>query len=263
MLNIYRSHLWVALPLLLCISCVNTRKAVYFANQQDEVLLSTITVPETIIQPNDLLSINVSSLNPDASAVFNLPNTTSVMIASYTGSPISASGYLVNSEGNIQFPILGTIKAAGLTQNQLRLQIVKSLTDKKLLLDPIVSIRHLNFRVTVLGEVGNPTVITVANEKITLLEALGLAGDITIYGRKDNVLVIREEAGQKTIKRIDLNTTQLFTSPYYYLKSNDIVYVEPGKAKVAGSSRLSQSLPIIFGALSFAAIVVDRATRTR
>ncbi len=255
--------MWVALPLLLCISCVNTRKAVYFANQQDEVLLSTITVPETIIQPNDLLSINVSSLNPDASAVFNLPNTTSVMIASYTGSPISASGYLVNSEGNIQFPILGTIKAAGLTQNQLRLQIVKSLTDKKLLLDPIVSIRHLNFRVTVLGEVGNPTVITVANEKITLLEALGLAGDITIYGRKDNVLVIREEAGQKTIKRIDLNTTQLFTSPYYYLKSNDIVYVEPGKAKVAGSSRLSQSLPIIFGALSFAAIVVDRATRTR
>lgn len=251
----------VVMSLLLFTSCVSTRKAVYFADQKDEVLLSTITVPETIIQPNDLLSIYVSSLNPDASAVFNMPNSTSINLASYTGSPISASGYLVNSEGNIQFPILGTVKAAGVTQNQLRLQIAKSLADKKLLLDPIVSIRHLNFRVTVLGEVGNPTVITVANEKITLLEALGLAGDITIYGKKDNVMVIREEAGQKIIKRIDLNSAQLFTSPYYYLKSNDIVYVEPGKAKVAGSSRLNQSLPIIFGALSFAAIVIDRVTR--
>lgn len=247
--------------LLLLSSCVSTRKAVYFADQRDEVLLSTITVPETIIQPNDLLSIYVSSLNPEASAVFNTPNSATVNMASYSGSPISASGYLVNSEGNIQFPILGTVKAAGVTQNQLRLQIAKSLSDKKLLLDPIVSIRHLNFRVTVLGEVANPTVITVPNEKITLLEALGLAGDITIYGKKDNVMVIREEAGQKVIKRIDLNTTQLFTSPYYYLKSNDIVYVEPGKAKVASSSRLNQTLPIIFGALSFAAIVIDRATR--
>lgn len=261
MLNIFRNHVLVVMSLLLFASCVSTRKAVYFADQKDEVLLSTITVPETIIQPNDLLSIYVSSLNPDASAVFNMPNSTSINLASYTGSPISASGYLVNSEGNIQFPILGTVKAAGVTQNQLRLQIAKSLVDKKLLLDPIVSIRHLNFRVTVLGEVANPTVITVANEKITLLEALGLAGDITIYGKKDNVMIIREEAGQKTIKRIDLNSAQIFTSPYYYLRSNDIVYVEPGKAKVAGSSRLNQSLPIIFGALSFAAIVIDRVTR--
>jgi polysaccharide export outer membrane protein len=261
MINICRRHSWAVLSLLFLASCVNTRKAVYFADQKDEVLLSNITVPETIIQHSDLLSIYVSSLNPEASAVFNMPNSTSANIASYTGSPVSASGYLVNSEGNIQFPILGTVKAAGLTPNQLRLQIAKSLADKKLLLDPIVSIRHLNFRVTVLGEVANPTVITVANEKITLLEALGLAGDITIYGKKDNVMVIREEAGQKTIKRIDLNSAQLFTSPYYYLRSNDIVYVEPGKAKVASSSRLNQTLPVIFGALSFAAIVIDRVTR--
>ncbi|HEX8313718.1 MAG TPA: SLBB domain-containing protein, partial [Flavisolibacter sp.] len=159
------------------------------------------------------------------------------------------------------FPILGTIKAAGLTENALRSQIIKGILDKKLLVDPIVAIRHLNFRVTVLGEVGNPTVINVPSEKITLLEALGLAGDVTIYGRKENVLVIREEGGQKLIKRINLNTSEIFNSPYYYLRSNDIVYVEPNKAKVAGSSRSYQLLPIILSGLSFAAIIVDRVTR--
>lgn len=242
-------------------SCVNTRKAVYFADQPDGTILSTITIPETIIGANDLLSIQVSSLNPEASAVFNTPNNTVSNIASYNGSPVTVSGYLVNAEGNIQFPILGKIKAAGLTENQLRMLIVKSLDDKKLLKDPIVSIRHLNFKVTVLGEVGNPTVITVPNEKITLLEALGLAGDITIYGKKDKVMLIREEAGVKMLNRIDLNTAQLFNSPYYYLRSNDIVYVEPNKAKVASSGRANQSLPIILSALSFAAIIVDRVTR--
>lgn len=251
------------ISITLLTSCVNTKKASYFSNQPDEAVFSTMTVPETVIQPNDLLSIYVSSLNPESSAVFNVPNTTSSYIASYNGSPLTTSGYLVNANGNIQFPILGTIKASGLTENQLKAQIVKSLTDKKLLIDPIVSIRHLNFRVTVLGEVGRPTVITVPNEKITLLEALGLAGDITIYGKKDNVMLVREEAEKKIIKRINLNSSELFTSPYYYLKSNDIVYVEPTKARVASSSRTYQSLPVILSALSFAAIIIDRITRTK
>jgi polysaccharide export outer membrane protein len=215
-----------------------------------------------VIGPNDLLSITVNSLNPTASAVFNAPNITySNNTTNITGGPVQASGYLVDADGNIQFPILGTIKAAGLTENALRSQIIKGILDKKLLVDPIVAIRHLNFRVTVLGEVGNPTVINVPSEKITLLEALGLAGDVTIYGRKENVLVIREEGGQKLIKRINLNTSEIFNSPYYYLRSNDIVYVEPNKAKVAGSSRSYQLLPIILSGLSFAAIIVDRVTR--
>lgn len=246
---------------LLFTSCVNTRKAVYFPGQGDEELLSTLTVPETIIQPSDLLSIVVTSLSAEASLVFNTPNNPGISITAYNGSPASASGYLVGADGNIQFPILGVIKASGLTENQLRNQIVKSLNDKKLLIDPIVSIRHLNFRVTVLGEVSRPTVVTVPNEKITLLEALGLAGDITVYGKKDNVMLIREEGGKRTIKRLNLNSSELLTSPYYYLHSNDIVYVEANKAKVASSTRANQSLPIILSALSFAAIIVDRITR--
>ncbi|HEU4472143.1 MAG TPA: polysaccharide biosynthesis/export family protein [Flavisolibacter sp.] len=242
-------------------SCVSTRKSVYFADQNDEVLLSTISIPEPVIQNNDLLSISVSSLNPQASSVFNMPNLSYANTTTAQGTPVQAGGYLVNPEGYIQFPILGAIKAAGLTENQLRTQIVKSLVDKKLLLDPIVTVRHLNFKVTVLGEVAHPTVINVPNEKITMLEALGLAGDITIYGKRDNVMLIREEAGKKTIKRLNLNSTELLSSPYYYLRSNDIVYVEPNKAKVAGSSRATQLLPIVLSGLSFAAIVVDRLTR--
>ena len=114
---------------------------------------------------------------------------------------------MVYADGNIQFSILGTIKVAGLTENALKAQIIKGILDKKLLVDPIVTIRHLNFRVTVLGEVGNPTVITVPSEKISLLEALGLAGDVTIYGKRDKVLLIREETGlHRKQERITLNS---------------------------------------------------------
>jgi polysaccharide export outer membrane protein len=138
--------------------------------------------------------------------------------------------------------------------------------EKKLLLDPIVSIRFLNFRVTVLGEVGKPTVIPIPNEKISLLEALGLAGDLTIYGNRANVMVIREDVlpgkkEQRSIARVNLNSSELFTSPYYYLQSNDIVYVEPNKAKIASTSRAGQWLPVIFSGLSLAAIVADRLIR--
>lgn len=249
----------IYLCFILFTSCVNTRKSVYFVDQQDATLPSTISIPQTIITQNDLLSITVSSLNPSASSVFNAPNLTyATNTPTNGGGPVQASGYLVDADGNIQFPILGTIKVSGLTENQLRANIVRSLVDKKLLLDPIVTIRHLNFKVTVLGEVNNPTVVSVPSEKITLLEALGLAGDVTIYGKRDNIMVIREEAGAKTIKRLNLNSTELFNSPYYYLRSDDIVYVEPNKARVANSGRASQLLPIILSGLSVTVIIIDR-----
>jgi polysaccharide export outer membrane protein len=125
------------------------------------------------------------------------------------------------------------------------------------LVDPIVNISFLNYRVTVLGEVGRPTVISVANEKISLLEALGLAGDLTIYARRDNVLLIREENNKKIIRRINLNTDEIFKSPYYYLKTNDVVYVEPNKSKVANTGRAQVLLPVLFSALSLVTIIVS------
>jgi polysaccharide export outer membrane protein len=155
-------------------------------------------------------------------------------------------------------PILGNIQAAGLSKNQLKNNITQMVLDKKLLIDPIVNIRHLNFEVTVIGEVGHPTVINVPNEKISLLKALGLAGDITIYGKKDNVLVIRETQGNKKVKHVDLNSKDFLTSPYYYLLPNDVVYVEPNKDKVASVGRGRQLVPAILSGLSVVVIVLDR-----
>jgi len=236
-------------------SCVNTRKATYFNNVNDGITTTSIPVPESIIHKNDLLNIQVTSLNPAATEIFNTPNTG----GSTTGGPVT--GYLVSADGTIQFPILGSLKVEGLTKTQLKETITKKLVDQKLLTDPIVTIRLMNFRVTVLGEVKNPTVIPVPNEKISLLEAIGLAGDLTIYGKRENVLVIREENGQKVIKRINLNTDELLSSPYYYLRSDDVVYVEPNKARVATAGRGTQWVPIVISTLSFAAIIVDRVIR--
>lgn len=256
-------HNWRALNIISSIilimvattSCVSTRKAVYFSGQQDGSF-TTPAAPKLVIQNNDLLSISVSSLNPEASAVFNQPNNANAN--NNTATTTQVTGYLVDGNGDIQFPFLGTLKAAGLTKDELKDKLTKALVDKKLLVDPIIVVRFLNFKVTVLGEVAHPTVVTVPSERISLLEAIGLAGDLTIYAQRDNVLVIREEDGKKVTHRLNLNSTELFGSPYYYLKSNDVVYVEPNKNKVASVSRAQQWIPILLSALSLGVIVADR-----
>src|SRR5690349_4799991 len=244
----------VLIVLLASASCVNTKKAVYFSDQKSGSFDAPV-IPKLVIANNDLLSISVSSLNPEASAVFNSPNNAP---ASNTSTTAAATGYLVDGDGNIQFPFLGAVKAAGLTKDELKDKLTKDLVDKKLLVDPIITIRFLNFKVTVLGEVAHPTVVTVPSERISLLEALGLAGDLTIYAKRDNVLIIRDEDGKKVTHRLDLNSTEVFNSPYYYLKSNDVVYVEPSKAKVATTSRATQWIPIVLSVLSLGIIVADR-----
>ena len=252
---------------LLCViflsfACTTVKETSYFYGVPSGPIPSNMTVPESIIQKNDILSIVVSDLNPKATEIFNPANTDN-SDPSATSNKDMTRGYLVDTDGNIYFPLLGSIKAEGLTKAQLKDKIRNLSIEKKILLDPIVNIRFINFRVTVLGEVGRPTVIPIPNEKISLLEALGLAGDLTIYGNRKNVMVIREEVvpGQKeqrSIARLDLNSAELFTSPYYYLQSNDIVYVEPNKSKVASTSRATQWLPVVFSALSLAAIVADQ-----
>ena len=237
--------------------CINTKKAVYFNDLNSTIISSSTPIPETIIRKNDLLNITVSSLDAKATEIFNAPNLLPVNTSGGRASEIL--GYLVGSDGTIQFPILGNVKAEGLTKDQLKTSIQKKLQDQELLKGPIVSVRFLNFRVTVLGEVKNPTAIDVPSEKISLLEAIGLAGDLTIYAKRDNVLVIREkENGDKEIKRINLNSVELLSSPYYYLKSNDVVYVEPNKSKVASTGRGQQWVPAVLSGLSLIAIFVDR-----
>ena len=241
-------------------SCVSSKSVAYFPNIGNASISRSSIEVESIIQKSDVLSIYVTSPNPEATAVFN--NSNLPVITSTTGiSTISQSiGYLVDNDGNIQFPILGITQAAGLTKKQLAQKISSTLVESRQLKDPIVTVRFLNYRVTVLGEVNRPTVVTVANEKISLLEALGLAGDLTIYGKRDNVLLIREEAGKTTTRRINLNSEELFNSPYYYLKTNDVIYVEPNKTKIASVSRFQQLLPVIFSGLSLLVIIAQYLT---
>ncbi len=241
-------------------SCLNTQQVSYFANAGDTTLLTRTEDAEALVQKNDILSIYISSLNAEASAVFNAPNTQATSTSSTTGTT-TAGGYLVNPEGNIQLPILGTIKAAGITKRQLKEEITNQILDKKLLLDPIVTIRHLNYEVTVIGEVAKPTVINVPNEKISLLKALGIAGDITVYGKKENVLLIREVDGKRKVKRINLNSKNFLTSSYYYLQPNDVVYVEPNKQKVVNANRNQQLLPTILSGLSIIALVITQVVK--
>jgi len=251
--NIHHRLLYFACFLLfagLISSCANTKKIAYFGNVQDSALFAAKAGLEPVIQKKDILSISVSSLSPEATVLFNMPNMPITPTAPTTNMTPQTAGYLVSDDGTVKFPILGDIPAAGLTQKQLAKNIADSLTEKKLLFDPIVTTRFLNFRVTVLGEVRSPGVVYAPSEQISILEAIGAAGDLTIYGRRDNVVLIRQEGPDKLVKRFDLTSANLLQSPYFYLKSNDVIYVEPDKAKVTSSDRTLIILPIILSALT-------------
>ncbi|WP_276499727.1 polysaccharide biosynthesis/export family protein [Pontibacter litorisediminis] len=247
--------------LLATVSCTNTRNATYFSNVESNEYGSSRENLEPIIQKNDLLSISVSSLNPEASKIFNTNSSSDFRSVSASNTVAPATGYLVDQEGYIQFPLLGKIKAAGLTKKALKEGIENELLRRRLLLEPIVDIRYLNYKVSVLGEVANPSVLTIPNEKLTLLEALGLAGDMTIYASRNNVLLIREEEGKRKLIRLDLTSDEILTSPYYNLKSNDIIYVEPNKTKIAASGAARQWLPLVLSSLTLVVVSIDRLTR--
>lgn len=248
---------------VICTSCVSTRNTTYFYNAIDTTFYTAIEKisdksNNILIQKNDILNISITSLNQDASSVFNVTNNFVLTSSNNNGVRAQSSGYLVNDNGFIQMPMLGAIKASGFTKDQLKEYITSSIVEKQLLLNPLVNVRLVNFEVTVIGEVANPTVISVPNEKISLLKAIGMAGDITIYGKKDNVLLIRESDSIKEVKYLDLNSKQFLSSPYYYLKPNDIVYVQSNKNKVASAGRGTRLLPVFLSGLSVVILLIDR-----
>ena len=238
------------------ISCGNLERATYFNDMGDVEFTEAVGNLEPVLQKNDILSITVSSLNAEAAEMFNVFNKTESQRAAFNGTPLPSSGYLIDQDGYIQFPFIGAIMAAGLTKKDLRQYITKELIVRQLLLEPIVDVRYLNFKVSVLGEVKNPAVFVIPNERVTLLEALGLAGDMTIYAKRDNVFLISERDGVKTTKRINLNTDELFSSPNYYLAANDVVYVQPNKRKMRSTSVTTQWLGAIVGSLSLAVLAI-------
>jgi polysaccharide biosynthesis/export protein len=244
---------------ILCSSCGNTKKVTYLNDISDTEISKAIDNLEPVIQKNDLLSISISSPNATASQPFNTAVTVSTQTVGYTST--QAAGYLVDQDGYIDLPMLGRIKAGGHTKKELKENITKTIVDNKYLLYPVVNVRYLNFKVTVLGEVARPMVINVPDEKINILEALGFAGDMTVYAKRNNVALIREENGNRIVKRLDLNSGNVLASPFYYLKPNDIIYVEPNKAKVSAASNARNWLPAILSGLSVTAVIVDRLTR--
>jgi polysaccharide export outer membrane protein len=254
---------WLIIAVLFT-SCGNSKKTAYFVDQGNQELLSSNLIPAPLIEVNNLLNIIVTSKSPEATVIFNTINSGSssaMNSASYGSGGMQGGGYLVSNEGTIKVPLLGSIKAAGHTTAALENIITERILNEKLLLEPTVTVRNMSFKVTVLGEVARPTVINVPSSRISLLEAIGMAGDLTIYGRRDNVLVIREENDKKITVRLNLNTTALFESPYYYLKPNDVVYVEPNKAKLSSATKAKEVMPIVFGAMSLTVIMLDILTR--
>ena len=189
---------------------------------------------EVIIHKDDLLAILVNSKDPELAMPFNMPMV-SFQIGSTTSGQQRLLGYLVDQNGDIDFPILGKLHVEGLTRMQ-----VTELMNEDLIKDPIVTVQFLNFKVSVMGEVTRPGTFDISGDRITLLEALSMAGDLTIYGRRDRVAVIREKDGKRRILYHDLRSSDIFQSPCYYLQQNDIVYVEPNKAKT-GQSRINSN----------------------
>ena len=194
---------------------------------------------EVIIHKDDLLAILVNTKDPELALPFNMPVVT-YQIGAQTTAQQRLLGYLVDQNGDIDFPILGKIHVEGLTRMQVTELIKQKLMSEDLIKDPIVTVQFLNFKVSVMGEVTRPGTFDISGDRITLLEALSMAGDLTIYGRRDRVAVIREKDGKRRILYHDLRSSDIFQSPCYYLQQNDIVYVEPNKAKT-GQSRINSN----------------------
>jgi len=234
----YLKRLKIPLLLLLTIflisSCASRQDLVYFQNK-DQAIKATVKY-ELKYKPDDLLTIAVSALDMDAVRPFNLyvaDYSRTSATGSITSSP-ALQTYLVDAEGNIDFPVIGSIKIAGLTRKEATQLISDKL--KPLVKDPIVNIRLINFKISVLGEVKNPGTFTIPNERVTLIEALGLASDLNIQARRMNILVVREIEGKITKNYIDLRSNDLFSSPFYYLQQNDAIYVEPNTSKIRSST---------------------------
>lgn len=223
------SLIFIILVSLLAASCANTKKLVYLQGIEDEKNYDTSLRYEIKLQPDDLLSIVVSAENAEITIPFNLPIIQgNVATTSQTGRT-----FLIDNDGLIEFPVLGNLKLGGLTRTEATTKLKDMVS--KYIANPVITIRVLNYKISILGEVTKPGNYVVNGERITILEALSLAGDLTVYGKRKNVLLIHDEGGKKTYTRIDLTDAKLLNSSNYYLAQNDIIIVEPNKPKLNGS----------------------------
>ena len=252
----------LCVSILMLASCGSVKDIAYFQNKM-------VNEPEAIdkhagivIQPKDMLSIVVSSRNPELVTMFNLP------VVSYQAGSETVSGagqqrllgYVVDNDGQIDFPVLGPINVAGLTRWELSELIKKRLVDDGLLSDAVVTVEFMNFKVSVIGEVNNPGTFNIEGDKVTVLQAISLARDLTIFGERENVTIIRERDGKRTMYEINLCDVSMFDSPAYYLQQNDVVYVQPSKVKARQSTTDDKALRMTSIFVSGGSLVVSLAS---
>jgi polysaccharide biosynthesis/export protein len=250
-----KSHIVIYLLLLVSLSsCLSKKKIVYLQGQQDQS--SGQVNYEPLIQNDDMLSISILSSEPELAAPFNIDQMQSATTISNNNT--SKTTYLVDNFGEIDFPILGKMKVAGLSKTELKQYLRDRLAIY--LKDPIINIRIVNYKVSVLGEVNKPGTFQLTGDRITLLEVLANAGDLTLYGKRDNILVIRDYLGTKTYNRIDITKADFVNSPFYYLDQNDVVYVEPRKAKI-DSTAIGSNVGTIISILGFVITTTILLTR--
>jgi len=239
------------LCIVLFCGCGGARNLVYFSDLANETNAKKIDNESIKIQQKDVLRINVSSQSQESNVLF----------ATNTGGNVSTSefakpvGHSVNKNGEINFPVLGNVKLEGLTIAEAQDMLASKLV--RYVKTPIVDVQIINFKITVIGEVNHPSSFTISGDGINLLEALGMAGDMTVYGKRNNVLVIREEHGNRIMKRLNLNNREVMNSPFFTLKQNDIVYVEPDKSKSIEYSSGTRTMPIVIASLSAVALLIS------
>ena len=248
----------IAFGFIFLASCVSPKKVTYFnylpdslKNQPVSVQMAEYSDPK--IQPNDLLQISVQTIDPQAT---NMIGTQSGSAANgQTSGSTTTPGYLVDQNGEIEMPLVGRIKVAGLTTVEVRNAVAQRAS--QYYKNPVVNVRYANMTITVLGEVTRPGPISVPTEKLNIIDAIGMAGDLTMGGKRDNIILLREENNQKVFYNVNLNDRSLFQSPYFYLRQRDVLYVPPTKNRVASTDvTTTRTLAFLSTAVSIATLII-------
>lgn len=255
----------IAISCLVLFSCSTPKNITYFRDIPDTISKRTITqigYNSLLIKPDDILQVSIQTLDPVSTSMLNQESANPLPSSGNANQPVSSAssavtGYLVDKNGFIILPLVGKVDVNGKSTSEVR-DIIQAKA-AQFYRDPVVSVRFANFKITVLGEVTRPSTYVMPNEKVSVLDALGMAGDLTIFGKRENVLLIRESSANKEFVRLNLNDSKLFSSPYYYLQQGDVIYVEPNKSKIAATD-VSQvkKISIITGALTLLVVIASR-----
>lgn len=255
---------------LLLTGCSAPKNITYFRDIPDSIKLKTVPLAEyntPIIQADDILDVSIQTLDAGSAPLISQQNSSGYPLlgtgsslpgmASTPGVTPKTTGYVVDKQGFVILPLIGKVSVVGQTTDQVRDNIQKKA--EEYYKEPVVNVRFANFKITVIGEVTKPSTYIMPNEKVTLLDAIGIAGDLTIFGKRENVLLIRENNGKKDFVRFNLNDSKLFASPYFYLHQGDVIYVEPNQSKVRSTDMAQvRNVSIFTSVLSVLIIVATR-----